>query len=93
MAIASKPTATGTRRDIVLPDADVIRIRFADLTDRQREVALLVAEGYSQPEIAARLGLTVSTIDNHAHTGRRLMRCRDRVELCRHLTRAGLVTL
>ena len=37
------------------------------LTARQREVALLVATGLSNKEIARTLGLSVSTVKDHVH--------------------------
>ena len=40
---------------------------LARLTPRQREVALLVATGLSNKEIARALGLSVSTVKDHVH--------------------------
>jgi DNA-binding NarL/FixJ family response regulator len=36
-----------------------------ELTDRQREIAELVAEGLREAEIAARLGISRYTVRNH----------------------------
>ncbi|MEJ2853599.1 MULTISPECIES: ATP-binding protein [unclassified Saccharothrix] len=41
------------------------RAALADLTTRQREIALLVAAGHANHVIAARLHLSVSTVENH----------------------------
>jgi two-component system, NarL family, nitrate/nitrite response regulator NarL len=38
---------------------------FAQLTDREREVLVLIAEGQSNKEIAGRLGIGVRTIETH----------------------------
>jgi DNA-binding CsgD family transcriptional regulator len=39
----------------------------ADLTEREREVALLAAAGRTSPEIAETLYLSVRTVDTHLH--------------------------
>jgi DNA-binding CsgD family transcriptional regulator/PAS domain-containing protein len=41
------------------------RSRLAGLTRREREVAELVADGLTSPEMAARLGLSVRTVEMH----------------------------
>lgn len=46
-------------------DGDGAARTLADLTPRQREVALLVAEGLTRKEAAARLGLAEQTVGNH----------------------------
>jgi DNA-binding NarL/FixJ family response regulator len=38
---------------------------FSDLTDREREVLELIAQGQSNPAIADRLVLSVKTVQNH----------------------------
>src|SRR5256714_1224331 len=38
---------------------------FAQLTDREREVLVLIAEGQSNKEIASKLGIGVRTIETH----------------------------
>jgi DNA-binding NarL/FixJ family response regulator len=41
---------------------------LASLTDREREVLALMAEGYSNVGIAHRLGVTESTVEKHVHS-------------------------
>lgn len=53
-----------------------------ELTAREREVAALVAEGMSNPEIAERLVLTDTTVHNHVQSIRRKLGARHP----RHLT-------
>jgi DNA-binding NarL/FixJ family response regulator len=48
-------------------DADRTRARelFATLTEREREVAILVAQGASNPGIGEQLYIGVTTVKNH----------------------------
>ncbi|GGF39695.1 DNA-binding response regulator [Microbacterium sorbitolivorans] len=46
-------------------DRQRARERFATLTEREREVAVLVAQGASNPAIAERLYIGVTTVKNH----------------------------
>jgi DNA-binding CsgD family transcriptional regulator len=56
-----------------------------DLTARQREIATLVAEGLTEREIAARLGLAYYTVRNHKQAIYRKLGVRNAVEMTRHL--------
>jgi DNA-binding NarL/FixJ family response regulator len=46
-------------------DADQLRAKFSELSERERAVLQLIAEGYNGPEIGARLGITAKTVDTY----------------------------
>jgi RNA polymerase sigma factor (sigma-70 family) len=52
-------------------DRDQWRERLAALTDRERELLALQASGLTYAEIAARLHITVRTVERHLVRGRR----------------------
>ena len=62
------------------------------LTPRQREVLQLVAEGRSTKEIAARLGLSVKTVETHRTQLMARLDIHDIAGLVRYAIRVGLVT-
>ena len=51
------------------------------LSPREREVALLVADGARNREIAARLGIAESTVKDHVHRSLNKLGCESRAEL------------
>ncbi|MEV5571981.1 response regulator transcription factor [Spirillospora sp. NPDC052269] len=62
-----------------------------DLTDREREVLTLVAEGLANAEIAARLHLGVTTVKTHLASLLAKTGCQNRVQLAVHAARNDLV--
>lgn len=57
------------------------RDRYApELTDRESEVLALLAEGRSNPEIAAELGLSLKTVQNHVSRVLTKLQVRDRTQ-------------
>jgi DNA-binding NarL/FixJ family response regulator len=61
------------------------------LTDREREVLQLVAESNSTKEIAAKLGISVKTVDNHRTNLMRKLNLHDVASLTRYAMEIGLV--
>ncbi len=61
------------------------------LTTREREVLKLVAEGYTNKEIAGLLGISVKTVENHRANIMRKLDLHDRTDLARYAVRIGLV--
>jgi DNA-binding NarL/FixJ family response regulator len=66
---------------------------FDNLTPREREVLQLVAEGRSSKEIAARLKISVSTVDSHRHHVMKKLGVSSVADLVKIAIRAGLTTL
>ena len=60
------------------------------LTDREREVLQLIAEGFTSAEIAGRLGLSTKTVRNHRANIMDRLDVRTTAGLVRYALRAGL---
>jgi DNA-binding NarL/FixJ family response regulator len=54
------------------------------LTDRESEVLRLIALGYSNKEIAARLSLSVKTVEVHKANAMRRLNITSRIDLVRY---------
>jgi DNA-binding NarL/FixJ family response regulator len=72
-------------------DVDPGRSPLDLLTERQREVLKLVAEGYSTKKAAARLGVSVKTVEAHRGAIMNRLGIRDLAGLVRFAVRVGLV--
>ncbi|AJC53621.1 response regulator transcription factor [Streptomyces sp. 769] len=78
------PTATRrlithfSQRNSTLSDA--ARGRLSDLTEREREVLYLVAEGMPNAEIAAKLSMTEATVKTHVSRSLNKLGCANRVQ-------------
>lgn len=64
---------------------------FDGLTEREREVLKLVAEGYSGTEIAERLAISPKTVDTYRERIMQKLGIRHRYELVRYALRKGLL--
>lgn len=74
-----------------LPTAGADRTR--ELSVRERDVLRLVAEGLSSKEIAARLTLSVRTVENHRASISRRTGLPSVAQLTLHAVALGLVTI
>jgi DNA-binding NarL/FixJ family response regulator len=61
------------------------------LTVREREILQLVAESHSTKEIAAKLGISVKTVDNHRTNLMRKLNLHDVASLTRYALEVGLI--
>jgi DNA-binding NarL/FixJ family response regulator len=65
--------------------------RLEQLTDREREVMVLVAEGLSNDEIAARLVISPATAKTHVSRTMIKLGARDRAQLVVYAYEAGMI--
>ncbi len=61
------------------------------LTDREREILQLIAESHSTKDIAAKLGISMKTVDNHRTNLMRKLNLHDVASLTRHAVEIGLI--
>ncbi|MCG6154706.1 response regulator transcription factor [Rubinisphaera margarita] len=61
------------------------------LTNRQREVLCLLAEGFSVKEIASMMHLSAKSVDSHKYRIMKKLKLNDRVRLARYAIREGLI--
>lgn len=67
------------------------KVKYDLLSDREREVLVLLAEGLAIKEVAARLDLSSKTVDAHRSKLMRKLGLRDRSELIRYAIRKKLI--
>jgi len=72
----------------VAPDEGSV---FRTLTDREREIVQMLAEGKSNKEIASQLSISVKTVENHRATVMRKLEINSIVELVHYAIRNQLV--
>lgn len=95
-AVAAGRTFWGAEAQAVLaatPEADGEATRLATLTAREREVLVLVAQGRSNKEIGAALGISPRTVDVHRGNLMRKLDVHDAHAVTRLASRHGLVRL
>jgi DNA-binding NarL/FixJ family response regulator len=59
------------------------------LTDREGEVLRLIAAGYSNKEIAARLALSVKTVEAHKANAMRKLNLNGRIDIVKYAVLQG----
>ena len=64
-----------------------------DLTPREKEVLIQIAEGLSNPEIPEELTISVKTVDRHRENIMRKLNLHSRVDLVKYAIRKGLIDL
>jgi two-component system, NarL family, response regulator NreC len=69
------------------------RTRLDKLSERERAVLRLVAEGYSAPDIAERLGISAKTVDTYRHRIGEKLGVTGRPDYVRFALRTGLLSL
>lgn len=72
------------------PDEDSMRMVFA-LTERERQVLVLIAEGKSTKEAAAQLGISYKTADSHRSRILEKLGVHETASMVRYAIRAGLI--
>lgn len=81
---------TGVVRQYISHPGDT-KAGYGSLSDREREILVLLAEGQSLKDIASELNLSVKTVDAHKCNLMRKLDLHDRSELIRYAIRKRLV--
>lgn len=66
--------------------------RFKELTDREIEVLMLVAEGKKSPAIARQLNISRSTVQNHRARVRHKLNIRNQTEYIKYALAYDLIS-
>jgi len=88
--IGSISDVSGRRRAYYTPDAESVRLVFS-LTERERQVLALIADGNSTKEAATRLGIRYKTADSHRSRILEKLGVHETASMVRYAIRAGLV--
>jgi PAS domain S-box-containing protein len=81
---------TDHKRGFVAPDEEAARLVFA-LTERERQVLVLIAAGKSTKETAAQLGISYKTADSHRSRILEKLGVHETASMVRYAIRAGLI--
>jgi DNA-binding NarL/FixJ family response regulator len=83
------PAVAGLLRNVVANPGSSNTPDF--LTDREREILQLIAESHSTKDIAAKLGISMKTVDNHRTNLMRKLNLHDVASLTRYAVDIGLI--
>jgi PAS domain S-box-containing protein len=78
------------RRQIFTPDEESVRMVFA-LTERERQILVLIASGRSTKEAALQLGISYKTADSHRSRILEKLGVHETASMVRYAIRAGLI--
>jgi PAS domain S-box-containing protein len=78
------------KRGIFTPDRESVRLVFA-LTERERQVLVLIAQGNSTKETASQLGISYKTADSHRSRILEKLGIHETASMVRYAIRAGLI--
>jgi DNA-binding CsgD family transcriptional regulator len=78
------------KRHMFTPDEESMRMVFS-LTERERQVLVLISEGKSTKEAAARLGISYKTADSHRSRILEKLGVHETASMVRRAIRAGLI--
>jgi len=81
---------TDRKKGIFTPDQESLRLVFA-LTERERQVLVLIAEGKSTKEAASKLGISYKTADSHRSRILEKLGVHETASMVRYAIRAGLI--
>jgi PAS domain S-box-containing protein len=79
-----------SKRGTFVPDEESMRLVFA-LTERERQVLVLIAGGKSTKEAAAHLGISYKTADSHRSRILEKLGVHETASMVRYAIRAGLI--
>ncbi|MDO8142183.1 MAG: response regulator transcription factor [Candidatus Brocadiales bacterium] len=83
-------TLTGKKTDTLISDDD--KEAYNKLTDREKTILYMVAEGYGSKEISKFLSISVNTINNHRTSIMKKLNIHDAVGLAKFAIKMGLLT-
>jgi len=83
------PAVAALLRDVVSHPGSSASPDF--LTDREREILKLVVESHSSKDVAAKLGISMKTVDNHRSNLMRKLNLHDVASLTRYAIGTGLI--
>jgi PAS domain S-box-containing protein len=78
------------KRSVFTPDQASVRLVFS-LTERERQVLVLIAQGKSTKETASQLGISYKTADSHRSRILEKLGVHETASMVRYAIRAGLI--